>query len=273
MATPMTANQFVQALRNEGVYLIEHPGWRTHNREGHGGWGPMNGVMIHHTGGSAPSDGEVVWSGRAGLPGPLCHTYLPKTGVAKMIGNGRANHAGGGDPAVLAAVINEDPLPKPHYGEGDPGAADGNAHFYGLEISNLGTEADTYPDKQYDAAVRWAAAICRFHIWSEKSVIGHKEWSDQKPDPSFSMLIFRLHVAERLAHQASWNPEENPVALTEADIQKIALAVWAYKNTKAGDKHDAHQALANIEVNSAKAVSPTIDYVKLAAELIKQLKG
>lgn len=270
MATPMTADQFVAALKAEGVHVTEHPGWRTHNRNKVGAWGPANGCVIHHTGGTAPSDADTVWSGRTGLPGPLCHTYLAKTGVAEMIGNGRTNHAGGGDPAVLAAVVNETPLPKPRYGEGDQGAADGNSHFYGLEISNLGTDKDTYPDKQYDAAVRWAAAICRFHKWSEKSVLGHKEWSNQKVDPSFSMLIFRVHVADRLAHEAGWTqPQGGPVAaLTDAEIQKIVLAIWTYKNPNL-DKIDMRQRL----VNASEAKPTPIDYAKLAAELIAQLKG
>lgn len=201
MATPMSADQFLAALKAEGLRISEHAGWRTHNRAGHGAWGPMNGVMIHHTAGSAPGDGNVVWSGRSDLPGPLAHGYLAKTGTVTMTANGRANHAGGGDPAVLAAVINETYVtapPAPKFHDGSGGAADGNAHFYGLEISNLGTSKDSYPAVQYEAAVKWAAAICRHHGWSSKSVIGHKEWSDWKSDPSFDMGKFRAAVAARL---------------------------------------------------------------------------
>lgn len=245
MATPMTPATFLVVLRDEGVHVTEHPGWETHNRNGHGGWGPMNGVLIHHTGGVGPSDGVTVWTGRTGLPGPLAHSYLAKGGVCTMISSGRANHAGGGDPAVLAAVVNEQPLPRPRYGEGDPGAADGNAHFYGLEISNLGNGKDPYPDIQYSQAVRWASAICRHYKWTEKSVLGHKEWSDQKVDPSFDMAVFRNAVAARLAHPASWNPEEDE--MTDAEMTALTKKLWGYMNQAAGDKHDMHQAVANIE--------------------------
>lgn len=217
MAVPMTAIQFLTVLKAEGVHVVEHDGWRTHNRNGHGGWGPMNGVMIHHTAGVNPSDAGIVYAGRSDLPGPLAHGYADKPGSVTMMANGRANHAGGGDPAVLAAVINETELHKPRYGEGDQGAADGNAHFYGLEISNLGTGKDPYPIAQYDAAVRWAAAICRFHKWTAKSVIGHKEWSNQKSDPSFDMIEFRKAVAARLTSPGG----STTMTLTSADIETL----------------------------------------------------
>lgn len=208
MATPMTADQFLAALKAEGVHVTEHAGWRTHNRAGHGGWGPMNGVMIHHTAGVAPSDGALVYAGRSDLPGPLAHSYAGKSGTVVMTANGRANHAGGGSAAVLAAVVAEAPvLPATHFHDGSSGAVDGNSHFYGLEISNLGTAKDPYPAVQYNAAVRWAAAICRHHKWSAKSVIGHSEWSDWKSDPSFSMTKFRADVSACLAKApGAWNP-------------------------------------------------------------------
>jgi len=224
MATPMSADQFLAALRAEGVKVSEHAGWRTHNRAGHGAWGPVNGVMIHHTAGAAPGDGDVVWSGRSDLPGPLAHGYAAKSGVITMTANGRANHAGGGDPKVLAAVVNESYTtapPAPHYHDGSSGAVDGNAHFYGLEISNLGNGKDPYPDVQYEAAVKWAAAICRHHGWSAKSVIGHKEWSDWKSDPSFSIQSFRGYVAACLAAKPGvWRlaPATTPTAPKEAAV-------------------------------------------------------
>lgn len=283
MATPMTADQFLAALKAEGLHVVARPGWRTHDRNGHGGWGPINGVMIHHTAGVAPGDGSVVWSGRSDLPGPLAHGYLAKSGTVTMTSAGRANHAGGGSAAVLAAVVAERmPLPATHYHQDSSGAVDGNAHFYGLEVSNLGTAKDSYPATQYAAAVRWAAAICRHYGWSEKSVIGHKEWSDWKSDPSFSMTKFRADVAACLAARpGAWGA-------IEEDDMPTAKEVWGYSH---GDKPDVHQTLANAARDSAAALDqslknaaalkalesamaklppapPEIDYAKLAAALI-----
>ncbi|MFJ2717395.1 N-acetylmuramoyl-L-alanine amidase [Streptomyces sp. NPDC087437] len=241
MATPLTASQILAALIAEGLDVKERSGWRTHDRGNRGdGWGPVHGVMIHHTGGIAPSDGDIVWSGRADLPGPCAHAYLAKTGTLTLTSAGRANHAGGGDGAVLQAVIAESYTtrpPAPHKHDDSPGAVDGNARFYGLEVSDRG-DGKPWPAAQYDAAVRWAAAICRAHGWTAKSVIGHKEWSDWKPDPAaFDMAVFRRDVQARLdagtkpkaPTTPSTPPEETDMALSDADVQRIAAAVWAYK--------------------------------------------
>lgn len=46
MATPLSADRIVAALRAEGVRVVEVRSWRTHNRGNRGsGWGPVHGVM------------------------------------------------------------------------------------------------------------------------------------------------------------------------------------------------------------------------------------
>lgn len=221
MATPLTADRMLAILRAEGLAVREHAGWRTHNRDGATGktFGPVIGVLIHHTAGHG--DRELCFNGRPDLPGPLCHAWLGKTDGLWLLGNGRTNHAGSVDLDVLNALLAEkSPLPAD-----DEANADGNDALYGLEIENLGNGRDPYPAGQYDEAVRWAAAICRFHGWSEKSVAGHKEVQPGKVDPSFDLNVFRAKVAERLAHAPGWNPnEEDDVALTTDDINKVAIA-------------------------------------------------
>jgi hypothetical protein len=199
----MTADEFLKALKGEGLTVKEHSGWRTHNRAGHGAWGPMNGVVIHHTAGRDSLG--LVWAGTPALPGPLCHTHLSKTGVATLVANGRANHAGTFAQNAHDAVVAESSAhPRPSANE----PVDGNAHYYGIEIENLGNGTDFYPEVQYHAAVLWAAAICRFHKWSANSVIGHKEGTTRKIDPKgpigsakgelWDMDQFRKDVAAQL---------------------------------------------------------------------------
>ena len=66
MAVPMSADEFKAALLAEGCDVREHdPSWSTHNRNHKGAWGPLNGVMIHHTGGLNAED--FVWSGDSDL--------------------------------------------------------------------------------------------------------------------------------------------------------------------------------------------------------------
>lgn len=193
MATPLSADRMITALANEGVSFREHAGWRTHNRNSAGQWGPVNGVMIHHTAGRDSLG--VIWDGTGpALPGPLAHAHLSKTGVITLTANGRANHAGKGSQAVYDAVVAERTV-IPATG---PDAVDGNVHFYGLEIENLGNGTDPYPAAQYRAAVKYAAAICRAHGWDERSVIGHKNWTKRKIDPSFDIYQFRDDVSAQL---------------------------------------------------------------------------
>lgn len=283
MATPMTAAQRVAALRAEGLTIVQHPGWETHDRNHKGPWGPVRGALIHHTAGTAPGDADIVWSGRSDLPGPCAHDYLAPSGVVTMMSAGRANHAGGGSPAVLDAVTSEDygdRPPAPTHHDGSDGAADGNQSFYGLEASNRGAPNTPWPPVQYDAAVRWAAAICRFHGWSAKSAIGHKEWSDWKPDPRFDMVRFRADVAERLQHPASWspdddtptNPEEPPMALTQAELDKIALSVHSYKGKLPSGKVDPLDAYAYLR-NTAAAVAGLNTKLGAIAEKIAELQA
>ncbi|MCF6523060.1 peptidoglycan-binding protein [Streptomyces sp. JJ36] len=197
MATPLTADRLVAALRREGVRVVEHRSWRTHNRNHKGAWGPVNGVMIHHTVTSG-TDASVrlCYDGYSGLPGPLCHGVIAKDGTVHLVGNGRANHAGLGDDEVLRAVIREDSS-LPSVNENN---TDGNARFYGFECVNLGDGDDPWPDAQLEAIERASAAICRAYGWHAESVVGHKEWQVGKIDPrGFSMEGMRRRIADRLA--------------------------------------------------------------------------
>jgi hypothetical protein len=191
----MSAGDFLSILRGEGVTVVEVGNWRTHNREGHGPWGPMNGVMIHHTvtSGSAKTV-TICRDGYAALPGPLCHGVITKDGRVHLVGYGRANHAGLGDDDVLQAVINETALPPDNEAN-----TDGNRHFYGFECENLGNGQDPWPAAQLLAIEKASAAICRHHGWSERSVIGHLEWQPGKSDPrGFGMPWMRDRIGQRL---------------------------------------------------------------------------
>jgi hypothetical protein len=203
MAAPMTADETLRALARWQVPFEAVYGWRTRNRNLVGAWGPVHGLVLHHTGDDARDkvDLAVVTRGRAGLPGPLAQFGCDDVGTIWLIGCGRANHAGGGDPRVLRAVIEESydsrpPRPREH--TGSPGAVDGNARFYGVETFYSGLEHPTEAARR--SLVLLAAAICDHHGWSARSVIGHKEWSDHKIDPGrLDMAAFRTAVAWRLA--------------------------------------------------------------------------
>lgn len=196
MATPPSAATFAKLLRDEGVTVVEVDDWETHNRNHMGPFGPVHGVMIHHTvtSGSARTV-AICRDGYEGLPGPLCHGVITKDGRVHLVGYGRANHAGLGDDDVLKAVIAETVLPADNEAN-----TDGNRHFYGFECENLGDGEDPWPEAQLLAIEKVSAAICRHHGWNERSVIGHLEWQPGKVDPrGFTMDSMRARVHDRLA--------------------------------------------------------------------------
>ena len=103
------------ALRAEGVKVVEEPGWRD---RGSATFNPK-GVICHHTAGPAKGDAPslgVCINGRPGLPGPLCQIVLARSGTAHVIASGRANHAGLGGWRGL----------------------EGNTSVFGIEAENTG---------------------------------------------------------------------------------------------------------------------------------------
>lgn len=141
MSVPLSADRFIGALKAEGLTVVEVGGWRTRNRNHKGPWGPVHGVMLHHTvtHGTAYTV-RLCRDGDAALPGPLCHGVITKDGRVHLVGHGRTNHAGAGDSDVLAAVIAEKRLPPDQHAN-----TDGNRHFYGFECENLGDGEDPWP--------------------------------------------------------------------------------------------------------------------------------
>lgn len=183
MATPMTASQQVAQFKKWGIDFREYRNWRTHNRGNRGtGWGPVNGLQVHHTGSDSKDQRELLYNGFPDLPGPLSQWGLAQNGTLWGIGNGRCNHAGLGDDDVLRAVQRED------YGAYPPpdneANTDGNSRFYGVEIWYSGSHGMTHA--QYVTLCKLGAAILDFHNWGEKSVIAHGEWQPGKWDPGYA---------------------------------------------------------------------------------------
>ncbi|MGW1813270.1 peptidoglycan-binding protein [Streptomyces sp. NPDC002125] len=207
MAAPMSAARFLKALQDEGLTVVQVGDWRTHNRNHKGSWGPVHGVMFHHTvtTGSAHTV-DLCRHGHSALPGPLCHGVITKDGRVHLVGYGRANHAGLGDEEVLQAVIDERALPADNEAN-----TDGNRSFYGFECENLGDGKDPWPAAQLEAIERVGAAICRAHGWGHRSVIGHLEWQPGKIDPrGFTMDSMRARIHERLEDEAPESTAPEP---------------------------------------------------------------
>lgn len=164
-------------LREQGLRVVEFPGWR---ERGYGDFGDIWGIVAHHTGGSNTPSSEIAY-GIPSLEGPLSQLHLAQDGTVTVIAVGVAWHAGAGS---------------------WPGLPEDNANFHtiGIEAANNGTEG--WSDAQYDAYVGICAAILRKLGHGAERVIGHKEWAGPKQgkwDPgAMNMDQFRADVAERM---------------------------------------------------------------------------
>jgi N-acetylmuramoyl-L-alanine amidase-like protein/putative peptidoglycan binding protein len=208
-----TAQQFLDALKARGLTVVEHPGWRTHNRNHKGPWGPLYGGMFHHTAGVFDGIVDFCYNGSADLPGPLCHGVITKDGVVHLVGWGRANHAGGGDPQVLAAVkAQSKTLPKTNEHQGSDDAVDGNPHFIGFECVNKGDGTDPWPAVQLTAMKRAAAAVADLLDRAPQTNIRHLDWSDYKSDPKgVDWAKFQADVAKLVAGDKPPAPKPEPL--------------------------------------------------------------
>lgn len=182
MSDPMTAAAQLKQFKKWDVPYKAYGNWETHNRNHKGKFDNVHGFMIHHTGSDSKDQRKLLRDGYQALPGPLAQWGLAQDGVVHLIGNGRCNHAGLGDPDVLRAVIRESYVSSPP--SDNQATVDGNAEFYGLEIWHSGNKLMTAA--QYRTMCRMGAATCDYHDWNAKSCISHGEWQPGKWDPGYA---------------------------------------------------------------------------------------
>lgn len=164
-------------LRGAGCKVVELAGWKTRGRPGV--FGPVQGVLCHHTAGSRKGNAptlNLIVEGRPDLPGPLSQLHLARDGTFTVISGGRCNHAGAGKWQNVTS---------------------GNSSFIGIEAENAGDGKDPWPDIQMEAYAKGCAAILK-HIGKPVIMcVGHKEYATplgRKIDPSFNMTAFRARV-------------------------------------------------------------------------------
>lgn len=193
------------ALRAEGVEVIEVAGWQTRGRDN---FVPAL-TIAHHTASNknynAPSL-NICINGRSDLPGPLCQVLIARNGVAYVIASGTANHAGVGDYAGVS----------------------GNSKAFGIEVENDGV-GEPWSDTLMEAYVRVVTALCRIaHIGVDK-VCAHYEYAKprgRKVDPrghSDFMTRFRSRVDTRLKNNTT-TPNKPPTNPTDNEEKELMAA-------------------------------------------------
>lgn len=217
--------------RNAGLEVEECAGWLERGRT----YCDMHpkGVVCHHTAGPASGDMpslRTLLDGRKGLPGPLAHYGLARSGKVYVVAAGTANHAGAGGWKGL----------------------DSNCDVVGIEAENTGE--DPWPKAQLDAYVKLVAAICdRLKIKTEM-VAAHREWAPKrKPDPhSIDMDEFRRWVDEaRGGAKVATKPPVQKKPTIRFEIGRVPLS----KDTN--DNHpDARRAQGLLTAYSPKSPGP-----------------
>lgn len=177
-------------LRNAGLKVKEHSGWRT---RGHGAFSNV-GVLTHHTATGPYTSNTTVFNllirGRSDLAGPLCNLGLDREGVVHIIAAGKAYHAGAAKASGTMAANSS-----------------GNNVYIGIEAFNSGI-GEKWNKKQYDSYVLLCAALSlKVTGNSAETVRAHKETSvTGKIDPfgptpyegTFDMSKFRARVKAKM---------------------------------------------------------------------------
>lgn len=192
--------------RRTGYPVTEVAGWRT---RGHGPQPQVQGVVCHHTagasgGGDYPSL-HIVRDGYSGLPGPLSHFGLGRSGRIYVIAAGRCYHNA--------------PSTSPTHT---------NSASIGIEAENDGNQE--WPAAQVDSYKRLCAEICREYGLPPSQVRAHREVNTQKPDPhSIDMTDFRADVARLLDGEPLEADMPKHVSLTARTLAlEIPPGEWKY---------------------------------------------
>lgn len=168
-------------LRAAGLTVREHPGWR---QRGNDEWGPVQGIICHHTGGSRRSTdaGELrtLLTGSNSAPAPIAQLYLSRSGVWTVVASGLCFHA--------------------LDGWGGPCKGLNNWHLLGVEAQHSGG-SEPWSDIQYRSYVTGVAALCKGLDLPPARVAGHREHQPgDKSDPTFDMRRFRAAVTAAIAN-------------------------------------------------------------------------
>jgi len=170
------------------ITVAELPDWQQY---GHGDYGQIWGVMIHHTG-SARADAMSIRNGRPDLMGPLSNLHIAQDGTVTVVAAGVCWHAGRGSYPGIPTD-------------------NGNRVLIGIEcawprdtsITPATQTRERWPDAQIIAMRDSVAAILTRLGYDSSRVIAHKEYAglaQGKWDPgNLDMGWFRGEVAKAQA--------------------------------------------------------------------------
>ena len=198
-----------------GTRLKALPDWQSY---GHGDFGNIWGVMVHHTG-NARADAMSIRNGRPDLEGPLSNLHIAQDGTVTIVAAGVCWHAGAGSyPGI------------PTDG--------GNQVLIGIEcawprdtsITPATQTRERWPDAEIISMRDTVAAILNKLKFASDRVIAHKEYAGARQgkwDPgNLDMGWFRREVAKAQRGEfmtAAPKPQQFPRDWSD---RQLLEAIW-----------------------------------------------
>lgn len=192
--------QVLQELKKTPTAVWQTANWLSADVQGKS-WTPV-GVMVHHTAMSAPLSVRAAQIANR-FNGPLCNFIVRKVRQVDLVCDGYAYDSGMGS----AVVLNE--VRQGIFPGGNAKArgllnndTNGNPWFIDIEVDHVG-DGSSITAESYYALIDLIVSICMVYGFTDKQVIGHKEWTSRKVDPNWAddereMDRIRQDVAARL---------------------------------------------------------------------------
>lgn len=257
-------------LRDAGLVVVEQDGWQYRAR-GSGGFadGRPWCVMWHHTASNTTIANDASYCSFGSPDAPITNLLVESDGVVWVCAAGATNTNGTGDGLTTS--------------HGRVPADSMNTYAVGMEICNNGV-GEPYPTAQIDACFAASNAI-NAHAGNLPTDIGtHENYAPaRKIDPatttaaavgglvvgsvtsagSWSLDDLRAECARRADNEGDDMP------LTDADVDKIAKAVWKYEIETQNDgtrraeflvdrAQSIVRAYLGVAVENANKISPTL---------------
>lgn len=180
-----------EVLRAFGVEVKEMDGWKDW---GTGDFDNIDGIVAHHTAGSATSAEFIAFNTNLGSQ-LSSQIHLARDGVATMCGAGIAYHAGEAvAPPEWTGYVTRNAAGNP-----SKSFTKANAVTIGIEAVNRGNGTQVWPEVQMDSYARICAAILWYLGLPISKLKAHKEIAPRrKVDPNFNMASFRGRVKSYL---------------------------------------------------------------------------
>lgn len=214
-------------LRAAGLTVVEVDGWRDRARSSGGYDGGPVAVFWHHTASAGDGASDAHYCTFVSDDRPVCNVVVGRDGVVHVCAAGATNTNGKGGPHTLP--------------DGTTIPADGaNSRVIGMELSNGGT-GQIYPVCQVDAAFGVSLACARAYGLAADAVVTHAEWApSRKIDPATWDAVDGPWQPAPVNASGTWSleylrgecrrraTEDDDMALSDDDVARIAVAVWAH---------------------------------------------